>query len=394
MLLFLLCIIIFPHSIHSQRIVGSNVNGHIYDAQTKQPITNVNVYIAYSQIGTTTNNEGYYRLLVIRPGTYKLIFSHVGYETIIKDLRIESPDEFKISIQLNPKLIKLPEVNVNAHAAEEWRKNLELFTRQLIGVTKNSKLTMIKNPNSLSFNRNNKNILYAESEVPLEIENNALGYNIKYFLEYFESDSRYVKYSGIPVFEEMQPSSTEQALEWKRERERAYKGSLRDFLNTLAGNYFITKGDTASPKFLAYPEDTTSMGTKVTYAQKNYLAVEGFNVIHTNLFKSKRNEIHYSSLVNTNLLLSEGSIHTEMKISYKDFLQVEYLNEKVEDEYLDEAYFNKPTKAQTSWIELKSDTVTFDIYGRYYDKFMIKTYGYMGFERLADTLPIDYFIEE
>ncbi len=49
---------------------------------------------------------------------------------------------------------------------------------------------------------------------------------------------------------------------------------------------------------------------------------------------------------------------------------------------------------QHSFITLEKDSVLIDIYGRYYESFMIKMSGRWAKERLADTLPYEYKPDE
>jgi len=98
--------ILFPNSISAKTI-----EGFVYDSQDKQAISFVNVCIKGSTIGTITNIEGYYSLII--PESYKdgiISFSFIGYET--KEYNICDIIQ-KHSIALTPKSVPIGEVVIN-----------------------------------------------------------------------------------------------------------------------------------------------------------------------------------------------------------------------------------------------------------------------------------------
>ncbi|OGU55895.1 MAG: hypothetical protein A2V66_18245 [Ignavibacteria bacterium RBG_13_36_8] len=71
-------------------------------------------------------------------------------------------------------------------------------------------MTKILNPWILNFFNPEPGKLIANSKEPILIENKSLGYRIQYILQYFEFTPNYVKYSGIPTFEELIPETEDQ----------------------------------------------------------------------------------------------------------------------------------------------------------------------------------------
>ena len=74
---------------------GQNLEGRVLDADTKQPLSNVNVFIENTEVGTSTNNNGEFKLSYSSINTpNRLIFSIIGYKTYkikFKDLIEEAP---------------------------------------------------------------------------------------------------------------------------------------------------------------------------------------------------------------------------------------------------------------------------------------------------------------
>lgn len=59
---------------------NGSISGEIRDAITKQPLPGANVLIAGTKLGATANENGYYVIKNIEPGTYTLHSSMIGYE--------------------------------------------------------------------------------------------------------------------------------------------------------------------------------------------------------------------------------------------------------------------------------------------------------------------------
>ncbi|OGU55896.1 MAG: hypothetical protein A2V66_18250 [Ignavibacteria bacterium RBG_13_36_8] len=119
---------------------------------------------------------------------------------------------------------------------------------------------------------------------------------------------------------------------------------------------------------------------------------EGFEIHYSKAITKKRAGVISRDEINK--LLSPGEISTEMYIKFSNYLRVSYTRELEDDEYRILSNRVRPPSFQISLIDLQADSVTIDIFGRYFDEFMIKTYGYWAFERLADTLPNEYSIED
>lgn len=77
----------------------------------------------------------------------------------------------------------------------------------------------------------------------LIIENNALGYKIKYLIKDFvyEYRTRMLYYQGFPVYEELKGSKS-QEQKWKEKRLTAYYGSVQHFFKSLYDNKSTEEG--------------------------------------------------------------------------------------------------------------------------------------------------------
>ncbi len=356
------------------------ISGVIKDAIALKPIPDVNVYIAGSTLGCSTDKKGYYEIKQLSAGNYRLVVSCIGYKTLTKKITIAEGGNYRYSFALEQKVYRLPTVIVSQADAELWKKRLNIFKRELIGTSSNADSCTIENPTTLSFDENN-DTLFAYAAQPLIIKNKSLGYEIKYFLESFKYFEPSVKYSGLPVFKELKPRNSNQKNIWQERRLETYCGSLRHFLTTAVKDFkFILTNP---------PADSSEFDTL-----NSPLKREGFKVRHRVIQKIGQRIWKYDVPINTLEYIYNGDVNYEKIISFNDFLKVTYIR-KLEDKHYAEfvGKFGSPENP-TSLILLHGSKISIDNQGRFFDKFRIETFGYWAFERLADTLPSDYSVPD
>ena len=86
------------------------VVGEVYDANTGEPLSNVNIYLQGTQVGTSTNNEGLFLLRKDLDRARTMIVSAVGYQT--ERFKIEPHTQVGIDIALKEKVGNIGEVFV------------------------------------------------------------------------------------------------------------------------------------------------------------------------------------------------------------------------------------------------------------------------------------------
>ena len=67
----------------------NTISGIVVDTETTQALPFVNIYIPELESGTTTNENGEFQLINIPTGTYRVVYSYLGYET--KSESIKTP---------------------------------------------------------------------------------------------------------------------------------------------------------------------------------------------------------------------------------------------------------------------------------------------------------------
>lgn len=90
------------------------IKGYVYDQETNEPLPFANVVIPALQKGTTTNDDGSYRLEV-KPGLYNLTASFVGYEPVTRfEVQATSARPTTVDFNLKPSASQLETVEVSA----------------------------------------------------------------------------------------------------------------------------------------------------------------------------------------------------------------------------------------------------------------------------------------
>jgi hypothetical protein len=379
-----------------------SIHGVVTDAKSGYPIENVNVFLAYTMMGAATDKDGYFSIPKVPAGTFDLVVSHVNYRVQSRSIRVEKLAGQLFRFKLIPQIHEISPIIINAEANERWQENFSKFREILIGKTANAQKTKILNPLVVSFSEDESGNLLAESSAPLMIENSALGYNLEYLLMSFIAADDYIKYSGIPKFEEAKPGSSFQKKGWSEKRRAAYLGSFRHFLKTICDYYRQSKGKISRGKFVIDTTggeqklniyhngnidssefeldntDVTENGIRISLKDESYIKRQGFDVWYlSNLWLVYPRPVTLPA--KTNNYLHMADLPTEMYLKFPNSLRIRYTDPSSIDSHYRQSY-----------ITLEKDSVLIDIYGRYHESLMIRMSGYWANQRLADMLPYEY----
>ena len=334
---------------------NNSIKGKIIDKQTGSPIADVNVFLAYTMIGTSTNRNGEFVIKNIPPANYQIVISHIQYNQILDDIFINKTTTLSREYSLEPKIYELPDVVVNEDE-DDWQDYYEIFKEQLLGMTDNADLCEILNPYNISFFDVGWMEFQAYCKDPIYIVNKALGYRITYILDYFWTDELTVKYSGTPFFQELSAPNDSVKQDWINKRATTYRGSLRDFIAQTADRYVNDSWHKNPVSF--------TMATRLDWI-------------------NDPNSYVYTDNLNTCMALGDNEY--EIKYCFKSPVIVEFCDH------------SKVAKNQDdiSKFEITKDTIVVDVLGRTYDTFGIHTIsGKWTKQRLADTLPMEYMLPE
>jgi hypothetical protein len=235
-----LLIILFSYAITAN---GQLVTGTVVDGTDAKPIPYATVYINGSFVATYSDNQGHFQLDITGYSSMPLIISALGYNSFTIN---NIPVGKKLLIYLEPKVFELDEILVSAKPNKKARaKNLKLFKSVFIGETYNSKRCEILNEDDIQLQiTSNGDTLKVFSSNPIIIKNDALGYTVTYFLDYFRyciSDNL-LKMKGNVLFREDLAKRKSDKIMFEKRRIRAYIGSRMHFFRALYKNILFEEG--------------------------------------------------------------------------------------------------------------------------------------------------------
>ena len=78
-----------------------SIKGYVYNSINNEPIALANIEIENTTNGAISDKNGIYKIDNLKPGTYNLICSFIGFKTeVINDIRVNSVSVTKIEFAL------------------------------------------------------------------------------------------------------------------------------------------------------------------------------------------------------------------------------------------------------------------------------------------------------
>jgi len=337
------------------------LSGTVINKETNQPLSGASVFAQNTTIGTVTNAEGKFSLQ-LPAGGYDLVVTFTGFATESKRVTSSDADNRDLHFELKLKEKEMEAVSVIAttEVKDGFKKYGSFFLDHFIGKTANSASCTIKNPEVLKFFfSKKKNRLKVTATEPLQIENKALGYNIRYALDSFTHayETQVSLYTGFPLFEEMPAANNEQQQTWAVERQKAYKGSILHFMRSIYKKELKEEG--FEIQFLvSYNGKDSALSLKNIYTAMNYQKDDSTQVVS---IKPNQNTI--------------GVIFTKEKPA-AGFLQD-----------------NNPDSKEFQFSILNfvpGESISIEQNGYYFEQNDISISEYWTWDKVADQLPYDY----
>jgi len=331
------------------------VSGRIIDSATKEPLSGASVFCQNTTVGTATNKQGEFSLQ-LKSGGYELIISYSGFQT--KQLQISNADSKIPDIEMIKEEKSLGEVVIKSsnEVKDGWEKYGSFFLEHFIGATPNAAKCTLMNPEVLKFyflKKSNK--LRVLATEPLQLENKALGYNMRYqldsFMYHYNTDINL--YRGYCLYSEMEGNDSLKKA-WYFNRRNAYFGSKLQFMRSY------------------YDSTLTEDGFVIDLLDEN-------NATKFNRVTDVYDTLYYGALDSTG----------QIEIWYPRKFSVTYTKKKPEPEYLKAYKLPKNVGTQTSYIQL-NDGVAIKENGYFYEQKDWINQGYWSWKNLADQLPYDY----
>ncbi|MCX2575599.1 carboxypeptidase-like regulatory domain-containing protein [Pedobacter sandarakinus] len=382
----------------------TSISGIIKDKKG-EVLPGAGIYVSGYKMATVADEDGKFSLR-LNPGNYDLLIQLIGFNPQTRNVLV-ADKPIKIEIVLEESIIQLAEVTIKPDPNRQYYVNL--FREFFIGTTPNAKQCKMINPQVLDidYDKVNKKLTVKTNEF-LIIENEALGYRIKYLVKLFEWDSKtnIIYYEGFPTYEELTGSERKKKI-WRKKRQVAYLGSPQHFFsslyrNTLTAEGFIVNKLVNKPN-INRPADSTIEANIKKLTQKQLSSTGrisiGMNDDSLSFWINQKRQPKNMSILNRATVLQDTLVKTINKsiksINFTDNLYIIYTKENEAREYANllNASLSRPLDMgdfEISLITLQIAPVYFYENGGIYDPRSMLFSGYWAWEKIADSVPMDY----
>ena len=120
MILGALCSV--PSITAKDKIVESNVHGHVIEKQSGEHIPYIFINLKGPTISTSSSSNGHYHLEHLPEGTFTLEASGIGWKTVSREVNIVEGATLEINFEMEEDNVQLDGVVVSANRSEIARK--------------------------------------------------------------------------------------------------------------------------------------------------------------------------------------------------------------------------------------------------------------------------------
>lgn len=392
----------------------SRVYGKVVRLDDGIGLANANVFITNTSKGTRTDTEGNFALENVPVGNYDVIISCIGYSTITYSY---TPTQLplRLLIKMEVKVKEEETVTVKPFEKDGWEKWGKTFLDSYLGVTENREHCEVTNKDVLKFRFLRKeNILEVVATDLIIIRNKKLGYLIKHQLEGFEinfNQKSTVNY-GYPYFEEIETNRKNKIKKYKKEREKAYYGSLMHLMRSIYRDSVTQEGfvirdlqkqenmekkrvrSIVQNQFKRQPYDTLNMTTNTRVLKIDFSDTSRY--YNRIMQQPDFFDILGKSYNAKDICFIDSTTVLHKIITFPNQLYIEFKNEKQDERYYTFQIGKYRTLYQTTKLFFINDFKKVQLFenGCFYNPLSIFLDGYMGWEKMADLLPLDYELEK
>jgi len=346
-------------------IAAQTVSGVVREKGSGLPLPFANIFVNNTTQGIATDNEGKFRLSGDFPAQIEVVASFVGYVTQVRIISFENENEVEVIFELAFNESNLSEVELKAKRDKSWERNLKSFEEVFLALPDDPYKSQIEilNPWVIDFEKINvkkgRNYLKASAQEPIHILNNALGYEITYYLEDFRLMRDGSRFFGQVYYEPIASESVEKDARWKEARQSNYYGSLKHLNKSI---------------LLNTPDSVDFALFKTKPAP-----IDGFR---SNDFLEELNKTIVP--IRKDSILRRPSGDGTFRIFLNGTLEVHHLDKEWINEYYTTIYH------PISWIQAPEGYYDIDRNGALIDPTQLVLSGYLGRRRVARTLPLDF----
>ena len=245
--LIVLCVFLSLFSSAQEKI---SVSGKVTDGNTNLPIPYAHVFFNNSTLGAVTDSIGRYRIHGIPAELREMVVSSIGYITLKYHLNLQPYKYPIVNFKMVPDNTVLSSIVINGKRdidSKRWNKQFDRFKEVFLGQNPNAKSTEILNRYVLSFETvmnegQATDGFVAHANLPLQIENRALGYRLLITLDEFWASTTSYKMLFSTRFDTLTARSDKEKERWQRNRLKTYKGSPRHFFKSVREGRYVQEG--------------------------------------------------------------------------------------------------------------------------------------------------------
>ncbi|WP_192350006.1 carboxypeptidase-like regulatory domain-containing protein [Algoriphagus sp. Y33] len=341
---------------------AQTISGTVKNAKTGEAMPFANVFINNTTLGNTTDDEGHYRISGDLPRNVELVASFVGFETATKTLNLSGSTT--MNFKLEPLESVLTEVELKSRRDKKWERDLRRFKQVFLALPEDpfASLLDIKNPWVLDFEtikERGPNYVHATAQEPLQIVNNALGYDVTYYLKDYRFYNNRSTYVGFVFFDAHELTDSTEVAKVESGKVTSYMGSIRHLLKSV----LLAK---------VYEED-----------------FEIFKLLPVDHFRDRTN-VYIEELDKSTSRVYADSIQRiplengNYRVIWPFDAEIHYRGKKWLNDYYTDVYY------PISWISAPLGYFDIDRNGIPVEPSQVVLSGYMGRQRMGRFLPHDY----
>ncbi len=384
--------------------VRFTISGVVLNHADNKPVAYASVFLSNTTTGAKTADDGTFTLSNVKPGKYELIVSIIGFETYRQKIVVNG-NAVLASIVISTKTNMLKEVVIKVDPKRkiylDWF--YERFKTEFLGTSELAKDCKILNPQVLDIDFDEPhNTITATSSDYLEIENDALGYRIKYLLTDFtyiniSKNEKQVHYEGPVLFTAMK-GTNQQQRRWDKMRQEVYEGSAMHFFRSVLVGKIEENGFRAL-QYSAYPNPDRPVDSLINTKINLFTRLKGRDKKYSDSLSvwNKKAELPkiLRKLLNTPLnredIVGPGRQAGLFALrSDKGGLYVTYNKKKEFLSHHSLDNLDNPYNTENTLVSFNSPDASFDANGVIVNPSSVLYRGVWGRGRVAWLLPLDY----
>ncbi|WP_187177944.1 carboxypeptidase-like regulatory domain-containing protein [Algoriphagus sp. AK58] len=346
-------------------VFSQTITGTVREKGTGLPLPFANVFVSNTTFGKATDTDGKFQISGNLPQEIEVVASFVGYITEVKKVSTRGQSVIHIDFELVFNESNLSEIELKAKRDKSWERAFRRFEEVFLALPDDPYKSQIEivNPWVVDFEKaktnQGQNYLSASAQEPLKIINKALGYEIDYYLQDFRVLRNGSRFYGQVFYEPLSSQDPEEVAQWESAREINFHSSLRHL------NESILLSSSDSLFFKLYHTLPEKMDRR-----------------RTNDFTQELNESIV--LVSKDSILRRPIGDGNFRIFLPGRMEVHHLDKPWRNDYYTNVYH------AISWIQAPDGYYDVDRKGVLLNPTQLVLSGYLGRQRMARILPLDF----